>query len=345
MSNLPNTITDVEQLEELLSRPTEGVIETLRKLDGDILFLGVGGKMGPTMARMARRAADEIGADRKIIGVSRFSSGDLAQRLNGWGIETIACDLLDEAAVGKLPEVANVVYLAAMKFGATGNEPLTWAMNTHLPTLVCRKFCQSRIIAFSTGNVYPMMPIDSGGATESNPVGPVGEYAMSTLGRERMFQYFSNQLKIPTCLIRLNYACEARYGVLVDIAQQVWSGQPIDLSMGYLNTLWQGDANAMALQMFDCTETPARIMNLTGGETLRIKNLAHALGERMGKPVEFMGTESSTALLNNGNQTIDLFGEPAVTTERLLDWVTDWVRRDGASLNKPTHFEARDGKY
>ncbi len=339
------TPTTVAELEARLSEPTDAVIATLRSVPGDLILLGVAGKMGPTLARMARRASDAAGTPRRIIGVSRFTDASQMSALNAHGIETIRCDLLDEAAVAQLPEVENVLYCAAMKFGATGNESLTWAMNTWLPSVVCRKFRHSRIVAFSTGNVYGLVPVSTGGSIETDTPHPVGEYAMSCLGRERMFEHFSRTLGIPTALLRLNYACELRYGVLVDLARKIWTGQPVDLAMGWFNCLWQGDANALTLQSLALTATPPVVLNLTGPELLRVRDVAEELGRRLDRPVTFTGTEGDSALLNNARTTLTRLGPPRVPASELLTWVADWVQRDGPTLGKPTHFESRDGRF
>ena len=335
----------VAELEDRLSEPTPGVIETLRALPGDILLLGVAGKMGPTLARMAKRASDAASVRRRVIGVSRFSDASQVAPLNAHGIETIRCDLLDEAVVAQLPEVENIVYCAAMKFGSTGNESLTWAMNTWLPSVVCRKFRRSRIVAFSTGNIYGLVPVSSGGSVERDLPQPVGEYAMSCLGRERIFEHFSRTLGIPTTLIRLNYACELRYGVLVDLARKIWTGQPVDLGMSWFNCLWQGDANAQTLQSLALTTTPPFVLNLTGPELLRVRDVAEELGRRMNRPVTFTAAEGDSALLNNASKTLARFGAPRVCASDLLSWVAEWVMRGGPDLGKPTHFESRDGRF
>jgi nucleoside-diphosphate-sugar epimerase len=333
-----------EQLDDWLSEPTLAVIETLGRLDGDLLLLGVAGKMGPTLARMARRASDAAGVRRRVIGVARFSSGG-RDKLEAQGIQTMGCDLLDEDQVAKLPDAANVVFMAGMKFGTTGCEPTTWAMNSYLPGVVCRKFRRSRIVAFSTGNVYGLTAIAGGGSREEDIPQPVGEYAMSCLGRERVFQHFSRMLGIPMILIRLNYACELRYGVLVDIARRVWAGEPVALGMSHFNTIWQGDANAMALRAFDHPATPPWIVNVTGPEILSTRAVAEEFGRLLGKPVQFAGTESTTALLSNARAGLDRLGPPQVPAKVLMEWVADWVARGGSSLGKPTHFESRDGRF
>lgn len=342
---LPARIDDVEALEDLLSRPTPEVVDTLRRLPGDIMVLGVGGKIGPSLARMARRASDQAGVRRRVLGVARFSSPELPNRLEAWGIETIRCDLLDRAALAALPDVPNVLYLAAMKFGSTGQEATTWAMNTYLPGMVCEKFRASRIVAYSTGNVYAMSPPASGGSVETDPPSPIGDYAISCLGRERMFSYFSRALGIPVALLRLNYAHEMRYGVMVDIAQQVLAGQPIDLSMGYFNAIWQGDSNAMTLRAFEQVASPARAINIAGPQTLSLRRVAERFGEILGKPARLVGAEASDALLSNGRLGYELLGRPTVPEERLIEWIADWQSRGGPTLNKPTHFQTRDGKF
>lgn len=333
------------ELDELLSEPTEGVTETLRSLPGDLMLLGVGGKMGPTLARMAKRASDAVGNKRKVIGVSRFSSAGLEKQLEGWGVETISCDLLNRRELEALPDAPNVVYMAGMKFGTTGQEARTWAMNSHLPGMVCERYAKSRIAAFSTGNVYGLSPVTKGGSLESDPLQPVGEYAMSCLGRERMFEHFSRTQGTKVAILRLNYATEMRYGVLVDVAQKVFAGRPVALSMGYLNAIWQGDANAMSLQSLALAESPARAINIAGPELLSVRAVAEEFGKRLGKKAQFEGHEASDALLSNGKQAFDKFGRPRVPAEQMIAWIADWVERGGASLAKPTHFEDRAGKF
>ena len=247
--------------------------------------------------------------------------------------------------MSRLPDAANVVFLAGRKFGSTGGEAETWAMNCYVPTLVCRKYRGSRIVALSTGNVYGLVPVDGGGSREGDKPCPEGEYAMSCLGRERLFEYFSREFGTQTTLIRLNYACELRYGVLVDLALQIQAGKAIDLCMGYLNTIWQGDACAMALQALDHVAVPPRVLNVTGAELLSVRDVCERLGRLMKTPVRFTGTESTTALLSDARCAQELMGYPRVSADQLIRWVADWVARGGKSLNKPTHFESRDGKY
>lgn len=340
-----DAVRDLDHLEDLLSEPTDGVVDTVRRLEGDVIVLGVGGKMGPSLARMIRRAADEAGVKKRVIGVSRFSSPALPRQLEGWGIETITCDLLDPDALARLPAVPNVVYMAGMKFGSTGQQARTWAMNAILPAFVCRKFRGSRIIAFSTGNVYPMVPVTSGGATEAEEPRPVGEYAQSCLGRERVFEHYSRTDGTPVALIRLNYAVEMRYGVLVDLAQRVAAGETIDLAMGNFNCVWQADANAMSIRAFDHAASPPFILNVTGPETLSVRGVCEQLARLTGRDVKFTGAESASAYLNNSALGNRLFGYPRVSIQQAIQWTADWVKRGGASLGKPTHFETRDGKF
>ena len=340
-----DSIRDVEQLEEMLSTPTEGVVATLSRLEGDVIILGVGGKMGPTLARMVRRGTDLAGRKRRVIGVARFTATGLEQRLRSQGIETIACDLLDPAQLQQLPDVPNVVFMAGRKFGATGNESLTWAMNAFLPGIAACKFDGSRIVAFSTGNVYPLTNPNGGGSAENDPPGPVGEYAMSCLGRERILEHFGRTMSTPMALLRLNYAVEMRYGVLLDVARRVWAGEAIDVTMGSANVIWQGDATAMAIQAFDYARVPAFVVNVAGPEILSIRRVAQQFGQWMGKQVTFTGTESPTALLSNGQLGHRLFGYPRTPVQQVIRWVADWVKRGGETLDKPTHFEVRDGKF
>ncbi len=342
---LLGTVADIDQLDDLLSEPTPLTVETLAKLDGDLLLLGVGGKMGPTLARMARRALDQAGSRRRVIGVARFSNPAHKDRLQQHGIETIRCDLLDPAYLERLPDAANVLFMTGMKFGSTGQEALTWAMNCHLPALVAQRFRRSRIVAFSTGNVYGLSKPADGGSRETDTLQPQGEYAMSCVGRERIFEHFSRALGTPMAILRLNYATELRYGVLVDVAQRVWTGEPVPLAMGHLNALWQGDANAMALCAFARVSSPPFVVNLAGPETLSVRRVAEEFGRLLDRTVTFAGTEAPDALLSNGQLGHQLFGKPRVTAPRMIAWIADWVRRGGLSLDKPTHFESRDGRF
>ncbi len=335
----------LEDLEERLSRPTPAVIEMMRALPGDIIVLGAAGKMGPSLTRMAKRASDEAGTKRRVIAASRFNTPGSAEEFQRHGIETIAVDLLAANAVAYLPHAPNVIYMAGMKFGSTGQESMTWAMNAWLPGLVCERYHRSRIAAFSTGNVYGLVPVERGGSKEEDALNPAGEYAMSCLGRERVFQHFSLTRSTPVSLIRLNYACDLRYGVMVDIAQKVWDGQPVDVRMGYFNTIWQGDANALSLLSLGKAQSPAWAVNLTGNVTLRVREVAKRFGEIFGKPAQIEGTESPDALLSNPYRSFVELGIPFIRDEELMEWVASWISRGGESLGKPTHFESRDGRF
>jgi hypothetical protein len=314
-------------------------------LEGDLILLGVGGKIGPSLARMARRASDAAGVRRRIIGVARFTTPGLQQQLQSQGIDTIRCELLDRNQLAALPDAPNVLYLAAMKFGTVGQEAATWARNVYLPGMICEKFRHSRIVAYSTGNVYPLTPIERGGSVESDPPAPVGEYAMSCLGRERVFTYFSQAMGIPVVLIRLNYAAEMRYGVLVDVARKVMAGEPVDLTMGHFNVIWQGDSNAITLQAFARAASPALALNVAGSQTLSVRCVAEQFGGLLDKPVHFVGREAADALLSNAGLAFRWFGQPRVSESQMIHWVADWRRRNGATLNKPTHFDVRDGRF
>jgi nucleoside-diphosphate-sugar epimerase len=338
-------IRTVEELEDLLSEPSTGAIESIGRLDSDLMLLGVGGKMGPTLARMALRASQLAGIKRRIIGVSRFTQRTLEDQLQEQGIETISCDLLDSKQVQELPLVPNIIFMTGMKFGSQDQQALTWAMNTHIPALIAQRFSQSKIVAFSTGNVYGLSSIESGGSLETDLLAPVGEYAMSCVGRERIFEYFSQTNRTPMTILRLNYATELRYGVLGDIARKVYSGEPIDLRMGYFNAIWQGDANAMSLQTFDHVTSPPQILNLAGPELLNVRTVAETFANRFQIPVRFTGIESTDALLNNARLSHRLFGSPRISASQMIDWIAQWVQIGGRSLDKPTHFEVRDGKF
>jgi nucleoside-diphosphate-sugar epimerase len=338
---LPARIADLAALEELMSRPTPALAEALRRAPGDILVLGVGGKMGPTLARMARRADP----GRRVIGVARFSEPGLREQLEAAGVECIAADLLSREALAALPDAPNVIFMAGRKFGSTGSEWLTWAMNAHVPALVAERYAASRIVAFSTACVYPFVDVQSDGAPEAvPPTAPSGEYANSCVARERLFQHFSHEKGTAGRLLRLSYAIDMRYGVLHDVAQKVMKREPIDLAMGHANIIWQGEANDWALRTLAHCTTPTTALNLSGPK-VSIREVARALGERLGVAPVLTGQEAPTAWLVDCSEAFGLFGTPQVSLDQMLDWTADWVQRGGASLNKPTHYEARDGKY
>jgi nucleoside-diphosphate-sugar epimerase len=333
------------ELDEILSRPSPADIDAVRALDGDLLILGVAGKMGPSLAMRAQRAVQEAGIAKRVYGVARYSRPHVAEQLRDSGIAVIGADLLEPSALDRLPDAPNVLYMAAMKFGTTGAEHLTWALNVHLPGLVAQRYRHSRIVAFSSGNVYPLVPLTSGGATEDTAPGPLGEYAQSVLGRERMFAYASHQYGTPVTLLRLNYAAELRYGVLLDIGTKVFEGRPIDLGMGMVNVIWQGDANSQALRCFPLCQTPPRVLNITGPETLSVRWIAGEFGRLFGIEPVFEGAESATALLSNSARASSMFGYPAVTPAQMINWIAGWIGASGATLGKPTHFETRDGRF
>lgn len=345
MTDFPTTIDSVSQIEEVMTTPSPELVESMKRLKGDLLILGVAGKMGPTMAVLAKRALAEAGNPARVIGVARFSRGDLRERLESAGVTTLTADLLAPDALASLPDAPNVVYLVGQKFGSTGNEPLTWAMNVYLPGRVADRYRDSRIVSLSTGNVYAFSPVDSRGPDEETPVGPVGEYAQSCLGRERMFQYFSGLHGTPGVIVRLNYAIDLRYGVLLDIATKVHGGVPVDVTMGHANVIWQGDANEAVLRGLEHAASPPMILNLTGPEVLSVRELAIGFGQRLGRDPVLTGSEAPNALLSNAGKYVRLMGPPRVPVERMMDWIAHWVSRGGETLSKPTHFEARDGRF
>jgi nucleoside-diphosphate-sugar epimerase len=341
---LPRSISDVRALEELLSDPPDYVVNAMRQLDGDLVVLGAAGKMGPTLARMAKIASVRSGVNRRVIAVARFSDQTQQLGLQSAGIETVRCDLLDEGDVERLPDAANVVFMAGRKFGSAGLESLTWAMNSYVPAQVCRRYRASRIVAFSTGNVYGLTG-HGRGSTESDIPRPVGEYAMSCLGRERIFEHFSHRFGTQTAILRLNYAVEMRYGILIDLAQRIAAGETVDLTMGYFNAIWQGDANAMALASLAHAAAPPLTLNIAGPEELSVRAVCDELAALLGRPVSFSGSEAPDALLSNGQRAWTLFGSPSVGIRQLIEWTADWVGRGGATIGKPTHFESRDGLF
>jgi len=341
-ADLPATLADEAALDELLSRPSKAVIDDLRKVDGDILVLGAGGKMGPSLAQMARRA---LAKKRRVLAVARFSDPRRRRALEQAGIETIACDLVDRAAVTRLPSFDNVVFMAGTKFGAQDDLPFTWAMNVAVPAIVADRYARARIVTFSTGCVYPFADVTGKGSGEATPLAPVGEYALSCLGRERMFQYYSETKKTRGRLFRLNYAVELRYGVLHDIARKVKEGAPIDLAMGHVNVIWQGDACAQALRCLAHATMPTSPINVSGPEILSVRRLALAFGERLGRAPVFRGGEAPTAWITDTSEAQRLLGPPLVPLALLIDWVADWVARGQPSFDLPTKFEVRDGRY
>lgn len=338
-------IETVEQLEDALAAPSTADVAVLRRLPGDVVILGAGGKMGPSLARRIKRATEAAGVKRRVIAVSRFGSAAARKELERAGVETLSVDLLDRQQIADLPEVENVFFLAGRKFGSTERADLTWAINSYVPGLVAERYRHSRLVVFSTGNVYPAVPLGSGGSCESDSPQPQGEYANSCLGRERLFEYFSHTYGTRILQFRLNYAVDLRYGVLVDIARQVQAGQPVNLTVGSCNVIWQGDANSYALRSLELCEAPPRVLNVTGPETLSVRRVAAYFAQRFGRSLHFQGTESETALLNNASLCHALLGYPSVAAGTLLEWVAHWIECGGAYLGKPTKFEVTDGRY
>lgn len=335
----------VQELEDRLASPSAALIEELSQLDGDIMLLGVGGKMGPSLARLAMNAIRQAGIDKKVIGVSRFSNKELRRELEEAGVEIISADLSDDKALQALPETQNILYMAGNKFGTTGNEHFTWMMNAYLPGRVAERFHNSRMVVFSTGNVYPFTPVSQGGATERTSPNANGEYGQSCLGRERIFEHFSHKNGTPMFIYRLNYAIDLRYGVLLELARSVREGLPIDITMGHANVIWQGDANEIALRALLRCSSPPNFMNITGPETLSLRWAANEFGRKLGIEPIFTGEEAPTALLSNAAKAAATFGYPRVSLAEMIDWIGDWVGQGGETWNKPTHFQEREGKY
>lgn len=333
------------ELDELLSAPNAADRAALRAMEGGLLILGAGGKMGPSLARRARRAAGEAGVPARIVAVSRFSDQAAQKQLQDAGVETIRADLLDFSELARLPDAENVIFMAGRKFASAGAPYLTWASNVYLPARVAERYPRSRMVAFSSGNVYPFVPPASGGATEETPPAPLGEYAQSVLARERMLEFFSARYGTRVCLLRLNYAVELRYGVLRDIGMKVFQGRPVDVRMGHVNAIWQGDANSVCLRSFGLCASPPAVLNVTGPETLAVRDIAARFCQLLGRQPVFEGQEAETALLNNAAHCHCLFGFPSVSAQTTIEWTAAWIRAGGAGWDKPTHFETRDGRF
>ncbi len=342
--------TSNDELEECLSRPDERVLSALRKCPGDVIVLGAGGKMGPSLCRMLQRAVDEIGDGRRIIAVSRFggradASLAMAAIRGSERIVALSRDLTSAAEVESLPQAPNVIFMAGQKFGTTNDPASTWVMNAAVPTLVANRFRSARIVVFSTGNVYPLTDHSTAGSSEDDDPAPIGEYALSCMARERIFAHYSSKYGSPTLLLRLNYAVDLRYGVLVDLALKVLRGETIDLSMGYVNVIWQGDANAYAIASLAHCDSPALVLNVTGAQTLSVREAAVQIATLVGRSLLLVGSEMNDALLSDSTRMRELMGEPRVSEETLIQWVAAWVASGGALLAKPTHFEERSGRF
>ncbi|WP_420454341.1 NAD-dependent epimerase/dehydratase family protein [Rubrivirga sp.] len=344
MPSLPATIPDEAALDDWMSRPSDALTSFVATLRGPLVVLGAGGKMGPSLCALARRAADAAGHDLEVVAVSRFSDPDVRRWLDARGVRTQACDLMTDD-LGALPDAENVLYLVGLKFGTQQAPAQTWAVNTLVPARVTERYAGARVVALSSGNVYPFVPVASGGSLEDDPLTPLGEYPNACVARERLFQYGSQTHGTPGVLVRLNYATDLRYGVLVDLAQQIAAGRPIDVTMGYLNCIWQRDANDAVVRALEVAETPMRPLNLTGIERLSVRRLAEALAERMGRDLEVVGQEAPTALLSNVSRMVETLGAPETPLDTVLDWTAAWVAGGGPTLGKPTRFEVRDGHY
>ena len=334
-----------EKLNQMLTDPSEALVRDMARLQGDLMILGAGGKMGPTLCVLAKKAVEKSGVPRRVIAVSRFSDPLATGLLREYGVETISCDLTDRTQLNALPDAENIVFMAGVKFGTTGSEANTWHMNAAVPAFVADRFRGGRMVVFSSGNVYPIVPVSSGGSRECDPVGPIGEYTQSVQARERIFEYAARKYGSKVLIFRLNFAVDLRYGVLYDMAQRILAGEPIALDTPVLNCIWQGSANEMALRSLLHAESPANIMNVTGPEIVSVRSAAQQLGQYLGKEPIFAGTEGTDAYLNNAERAMEVFGYPAVSIHKLIRWQAEWILDGGRGLNKPTHFEERKGSY
>lgn len=345
MSRLPESLRTETELDELLTRPSERLVEFIKSVSGPLLILGAGGKMGPTLAVLARRAAEAAQHPLEIVAVSRFSNASSRQWLETHGVKTLNCDLLDANAIGGLPDASNIIYLVGLKFGTAQNPAATWAINTLVPTRVCERYPRSRIVALSTGNVYPQSEVHRGGSVETDALTPLGEYANAAVGRERIFEFHSQRNRTPITLLRLFYAVELRYGVLADIARKVYAREPVALANGHFNCIWQRDANELILRALPLATTPASVWNLCRPEVFSVREVATRLGELLGRIPNFSGSESTTALLGNSSKLCAALDTPTTLMETVLRWTAAWVKQGGRDLGRPTHFEVRDGNY
>ena len=342
---MANRIETEAALDEVLTTPRPVLVEAIRELRSPLVILGAGGKMGPSLAVLARRAAEAAGHELKVIAVSRFTDRTREEWLQDHGVKTVAADLLDRKSVRGLPDAGEVLYMVGLKFGTEANPSLTWAINTVAPLHVLERYGGRRVVALSTGNVYPLSQVEEGGSRESDPLIPLGEYANAAVARERLFDYGSRETATQVALIRLNYATDLRYGVPVDLAQKVWHREPIDLRNGFFNCIWQGDANEMILRAFPLAHSPARAWNLTSPRTCQVREVAGRLGELLGREPVFTGEEAGTALLSNARALCAELGDPPTSLETILEWTAHWLKSGGSSLDRPTHFEVRDGRF
>ena len=344
MTDFP-PITNEQELDELMSRPRRILIEFMKSVTSPLVILGAGGKMGPTLAILARRAALEAGNSLKIIAISRFSDPEVRQNLERQGVHTLSVDLMERSSYEQLPDASHVIYLIGLKFGTSLNPGMTWATNTLIPAYTCERYPHSKMVALSSGNVYPLTPVQGPGARETDPLEPLGEYSNSCVARERIFDYYSSRNGTPIALIRLFYALDLRYGVLFDIAKRVFTGEPIDLATGYFNCIWQGDANEMIIRALSLVGSPPYALNLTSPARFSVRQVAQEFSHLMGKYAILEGVETDSALLGNTEKLTAILGEPGTPWDWAMRWTADWVMMGGSSLSKPTHFETRNGKY
>jgi nucleoside-diphosphate-sugar epimerase len=342
---LPETIRTEEELTEVMTRPRPVLVEFMRTLTSPLVILGAGGKMGPTLAILARRAAQKAGCSLEIIAVSRFSDQQSRLFLESHGVKTLSANLMERDTFASLPDTDNLVYLVGLKFGTATNPAQTWATNALIPAYTAERYPRARIAALSTGNVYPLILIAGGGSQENDPLTPAGEYSNACVARERILEFYSAKNQTPMTLLRLSFALDLRYGVLVDIAFKVFRGEAVDVSMSHMNCIWQGDANEMIIRSLGLAATPPLALNLVGSQHYSIRATAQHFGELMGKPVNFTGVEAETAFLSNNQRLQALLGEPPTPVETVMRWTAGWVMANGRLLNKPTHFEVRDGGY
>jgi nucleoside-diphosphate-sugar epimerase len=342
---IPERIDTESKLEAALAEPSDADLALASRLDGDVLIVGAGGKMGPSLARRVQHAVAHTGRRVRVIAASRFSSAAARKALESGGIKTVVCDLLVPEQIAALPRCPNVLFLAGRKFGTVDRTDLTWVTNTIVPSRVAEHFAESRLVVFSTGNVYPLVSSSGHGSSEGDVPMPVGEYAQSCLGRERVVEFVSRERGTPVLIFRLNYAVDLRYGTLVDVARKVLAGEPVDLTVGCFNAIWQGDANSYAFRSLELCASPPAILNVTGSERIAVRTIAEWFGARFGRAAQFVNREGPVALLSDSSRCRALLGEPDVPLSVLQEWVAHWVQTGGASLDKPTHFEVADGRF
>lgn len=346
MSTLPAFIENEDQLEDFLSAPSPALIEDMKKITGDIMILGAGGKMGPSMAKLAMRATKAAGIERNVYAVNRsFRDEKLKQQMEDMGIKTVFCDFMDQSSLDALPDCENIIFLAGMKFGSSSALAQLWALNVFMPGLVARRYRNSRIVELSSGNIYGLNNVLRGGPVDKDPLNPFGDYATSVVGRDRMFEYAAEEYGTKVCLLRLFYALDLRYGIICDIAQKILENQPIDVTMGTLTCIWQGDANSQVLRSLLHCESPAKPLIVTGPESASVRWIATRLGEELDMEPQFKGEEAQDVIMGNSAQASRLFGYPSVALDQVIVWVAHWLKNGGPTLGKPTKFQVRDGKF